>query len=558
MPIQVHKSAFRRQAIYITLGGGLIVALTIFLGMMSLARFGAVEAAWEDHSKRASAIGGMLDIYIQKYKQLGALTATDQDLQTIDAFVKESDAKDLKALDILENRLGKQADNTQKKALKSYAEAVYFLKILTGLLILTVATGIALMILFLRRVVVANEGIIKRQEQLDILLDTFPDPMLNVSPKGDIVRANMMASTFFGYTTDELLGMRIEQLLPSRFRKNHPRQRRKYFKKPEHRSMGSRSTLQALTKDGREPFVEISLSHTGSGENRLATVNVLDVTEREQGRLELEHARKRAESALKLQGKLQAGLVESEKMAALGGLVAGIAHEINTPIGVALTSATHLSSETKKANALYRSGEMTEEALNDYFDTANQVAQMLSLNTQRASDLIQSFKQVAVDQTADKSRTYDLESYIQETLLSLKPHLKNRPIKIQVKCVGDMSVTGHAGGVSQVLTNFITNSVRYAFDEGQSGNINISVKGTKRNIKLVYKDDGNGISADLQKNVFDPFVTTGRSAGGSGLGLYIVYNIVTQSLKGSVELTSAENEGAKFVVRFPRVTAALN
>jgi len=618
MSNNTQQSAFRRQASSIVLGGGIVVAIIIILGLNTLARFSGVEAAWVDHTKRATAIGHALsnlnrhigyggfihhlkntvlrldidryqaalendisgltaditllssllidpkdqkaiaqvkltfDDYISKYKMIRPMITQLKSPTEIDKVIKVSDKAAIEALDQLANRARERALVAARKAEKEHVDAVYFLKITGFTVILSVLIAMAIMVVFLRRVVVANELILETQRRLDDLLDMSPDPMLSVSKDGHIVRANKMAQKFFGYSLTELQSMSIESLIPERHRANHPVQRDNYFKDPSQRAMGELRSLKALTKDGSEPDVEISLSHSGEGASRLATITIRDITERERNRIELDRARQNAEDALVRQQQLQDGLVEAEKMAALGSLVAGIAHEINTPIGVALTSATHLESETQKADALYKAGEMTEESLAEYFATANQVAHMLTLNSQRASDLILGFKQVAVDQTADECRTFNLAEYINEILLSLRPHLKKRPIQVHIDCADNVMVYGFAGAVSQILTNFITNSLRYAFDEDQPGHITISVQATDDVIKLTYQDDGKGIARDLQSTVFDPFVTTGRGAGGSGLGLHIVYNVVTQKLKGDIDLTSTPGEGVTFTISFPR------
>lgn len=618
MQEETHKSKFRHQASLIIVGSGFVVFLTIILGMMTLSRFAAVETAWSEHSKRATAIGDALssldrhigyggfihhlknavlrldferyraalqrdidgltadfkllntllkessdqkalaqvrstfDTYIQKYQQLGTLIDVHMDPAKIDQLIKVSDAPALKALAFLSDRAGQRAAQTQAKANRAYDEAVFALRSTEFLVVLAVLIGMVVMVMFLRRVVIANELILQTQKRLDVLLDMSPDPMLSVSTNGEIVRANNIAQKFFGYTINELQNMKIEKLIPKRYRDNHPSQRDHYFKHASQRPMGDRRTLQALTKDGSEPDVEISLSHSGEGDDRLATITIRDITEREKNRKALDRARTGAEDALARQEQLQDGLVEAEKMAALGGLVAGIAHEINTPIGVTLTSATHFESETKKAEALYKAGEMTEEALSEYFDTATQVAHMMTLNTRRASDLIHSFKQVAVDQTGDECRLFDMADYIEEILLSLRPHIKKRPVEVQLNCEKNLSVYGHPGGLSQILTNLITNSLKYAFDEKQAGTITISVVPIGDNVQLVYKDDGKGMSPKIQETAFEPFVTTGRGKGGSGLGLYIVYNIVTQTLKGTIDLTSSLSKGVTYTIDFPK------
>ncbi len=267
----------------------------------------------------------------------------------------------------------------------------------------------------------------------------------------------------------------------------------------------------------------------------------------------LERQKQAAEVALARQQAMQEELVQAEKLAALGGLVAGIAHEINTPVGVALSAATHLDSETRKTDALYRAGELTEEGLTAYFATAGQASQLLTLNSQRAADLIQSFKQVAVDQTGGERRRFELAAYIDEVLLSLQPRLKKTRIEVDVDCPDELVLDSLPGALSQVLTNLVINSLVHAFEPGQAGRIAIAAAADGDWVEIVYRDDGRGIPAELHGKVFEPFFTTGRASGGSGLGLHIVHNLVTQSLKGTLSVASAPGEGTTFTLRVPRI-----
>jgi signal transduction histidine kinase len=262
-----------------------------------------------------------------------------------------------------------------------------------------------------------------------------------------------------------------------------------------------------------------------------------------------------AESALKRQQEIQDELVQAEKMAALGGLVAGIAHEINTPIGVTLSSATHLEAETRKTDALYKAGELTEDGLTDYFATAAQATQLMAINSHRASDLIQSFKQVAVDQTGGERRQFDLASYIDEVLLSLQPWLKKGEVEVAVACPPGLLIDGFPGALSQVLSNLLMNSLNHAFDPGRGGHVHIEVRppeGTGEWIEIAFRDDGKGIPPEFYDKVFEPFFTTRRGKGGSGLGLNIVFNIVHKTLKGTLVLERSSAAGAHFTLRFPR------
>ena len=271
---------------------------------------------------------------------------------------------------------------------------------------------------------------------------------------------------------------------------------------------------------------------------------------------ELVEAKLRTEDALTRQQEMQDELVQADKMAALGSLVAGVAHEINTPVGITLGSATYLEAETDKADDRYQAGEMTEDELSSYFATARQATQLMALNSKRASDLIQSFKQVAVDQAGGERRQFGLATYIDEVLLSLRPSLKKTHVEVIVKCPQELVVDSLPGSLSQVLTNLIMNSLTHAFTPEQTGHISIVVQqwGAQGEwVELIYSDDGKGIPSELHDKVFEPFFTTRRGAGGSGLGLHIVFNIVNQILKGMVKLSSVAGEGAVFTLRFPRI-----
>lgn len=246
----------------------------------------------------------------------------------------------------------------------------------------------------------------------------------------------------------------------------------------------------------------------------------------------------------------QEQLVQSEKMASLGGLVAGVAHEINTPIGVAFTAASTLQSRSQELKTAYSSGNIKRSMLDKYVNQADEIGEMIAKNLSRAAELIQSFKQVAVDQTSSERREFHLHEYIQETLLSLRPRLKKLPYQIHVECPDNIVLDGYPGALSQILTNLVMNSVVHAFEGRDHGQIEIRALAHEHMVHLSYSDDGVGMSADARKRIFDPFFTTRRGQGGSGLGMHIVYNLVTRSLGGSIRLQPSET-GVAFDIRFP-------
>ena len=493
--------------------------------------------------------------YASKYRLVAPMVAAGASSAEIDAMVQADDSVALKALDLLNSRAVARAQATLHTAKAIHAEATRFSRIGGALVVLAMVVATWALLRFLNRLVAANATIRHTREQLDLLLDTAPDAMLSVAPDGRIVRANQMAEQFFGYRNDELLGMVVEQLIPLDYREVHQAQRSQYFQqinRPRNRAMNERAALTALKRDGSQALVEISLSHSGEAGARLATVTLRDVTEREQTRQALIAAKQQAELALAQQQQMQNALVQVEKLAALGGLVAGVAHEVNTPIGVLLSAATHLSAETQKTHRAYQAGELSEEGLSDYFATAAQATQLMALNSQRAADLIQSFKQVAVDQTGGERRVFGVASYIDEVLLSLRPHLKKSPIQIHVDCPPELTMDSLPGAFSQVLTNLLMNALTHAFAPEQAGNVVIAVAEEGQHICLTFSDDGKGIAPELHARVFEPFFTTRRANGGSGLGLHIVHSIVTQSLKGTLAFDSQVGEGTIFTLHLPR------
>jgi signal transduction histidine kinase len=268
-------------------------------------------------------------------------------------------------------------------------------------------------------------------------------------------------------------------------------------------------------------------------------------------------AQKRAEQALEDLRTTQAQLIEAEKMASLGGLVAGVSHEINTPLGNALGASTHLVHRTRAARSLIETGKLRKSDAEAYFSVADEAAEIVNSNLERASELIHSFKQVAVDQVSDLCRRFDLAVYIDDVLTSLKPRLKKVPHRVTVACPAGLELDQFAGGLAQVLTNLIINALVHAFDHVAAGTVAISarekVPGT---VELVVADDGCGIAPETIGHIFEPFFTTRRGSGGSGLGLHIVFNIVTQRLGGTISVNSTVGAGTRFVLVFPRIASA--
>ncbi|MCA1858217.1 GAF domain-containing protein [Massilia oculi] len=257
------------------------------------------------------------------------------------------------------------------------------------------------------------------------------------------------------------------------------------------------------------------------------------------------------EALRKLQ-EAQSELVRQEKLASLGGLVAGVAHEINTPLGICVTATSHLVQELKLTREELAAGEMTEDSLQSFFDIVDQSLRIMTTNTQRAASLVRSFKQVAVDRASGDIRHFNLCAYLNEVLLSLQPKFKGRKVKVEVDCPSDLVLDSSPGAVSQILTNMVMNSLLHGFEHGQAGTIVVRARLEGEQVVFDYADDGVGMDQETLGKLFDPFFTTKRGTGGSGLGAHILHNLVTGALGGTVKADSAPGEGLRYQLRFPR------
>ncbi|CAK0759630.1 hypothetical protein CCP2SC5_2600001 [Azospirillaceae bacterium] len=308
---------------------------------------------------------------------------------------------------------------------------------------------------------------------------------------------------------------------------------------------------------GVAPHVgEAHIENAGGGGGPCRQIGIVtDVTRRRADENALKQAKIAAEDALSKLRSAQETLIESEKMAALGSLVAGIAHEINTPIGIALTGASFLAGETELLRKNLNDNILRKNDLIEFLNNAAESTQLIVLNSNRAADLVQSFKQVAVDQMSDDHRAFDLRDYIEETLRSLAPRIRKPGHKVVLDCSSGIIVDSYPGSLSQALTNLTMNALIHAFEPNHPGQISIAVSQPDIDtIDIVFADNGKGIPAEHRNHIFEPFFTTRRGMGGSGLGLHIVFNIITRRLHGRISVFSEIGQGTQFHLRFPRVS----
>ncbi len=254
----------------------------------------------------------------------------------------------------------------------------------------------------------------------------------------------------------------------------------------------------------------------------------------------------------------QRQLVDSEKMASLGNLVAGVAHEINTPLGIGVTAASHLRQETERLARHLEKNTLSKIELEQFTKSAVEASDLVLKNLDRASKLVRSFKQVAVDQGSEALRTIVLINYLEEVLFTLKPTLKRTQHKVTLDVPPLLALETYPGALSQIIFNLVTNTLTHAFPERNDGQIRIHANlvdaessASNRLICLRYQDDGVGMAENVRKRIFEPFFTTKRGQGGSGLGMHVVYNLVTQLLKGDIQCISAPDAGTEIVIQIP-------
>ncbi|ABW30072.1 hybrid sensor histidine kinase/response regulator [Acaryochloris marina] len=388
-------------------------------------------------------------------------------------------------------------------------------------------------------------------------VDHSVDGILWFNPDSSIAYANGAICELLGYALEELLQLSSADLKAT----GHHSEWNDFQQKvrEQHRL---RFEAQLLTKGGQELPVEIALNYLQFSSREYYVVHCRDIRDRKAAEAKLRQLNTELDQrvqdrtqelshTLETLKSAQASLVESEKMAALGALVAGVAHEINTPIGNTITVASTLADESAVFVNAAEAGQLKRSTLNHYLDVVNRCTKLINSNLGRAGDLIQSFKQVAVDQSHRELRTFNLKDYVGEVVTSLEPQARRSGLTLDLAGDDSIVLTHDPGVFAQVITNLVTNSIKHAYQPGEVGQLQIHLEQQNDQVLLTYRDDGCGISTENLSRVYEPFFTTARNQGGTGLGLNIVYNIVTQSLKGTIKIDSQLGQGTTFTVALP-------
>ncbi|MFZ4502532.1 MAG: ATP-binding protein [Methylovulum sp.] len=313
---------------------------------------------------------------------------------------------------------------------------------------------------------------------------------------------------------------------------------------------------------GCRPFLhfslrDISLKKLIEEENRQLNSELEQQIE-EQRRSEIGEANRQLNETLITLKNTQASLVRSEKLASLGSLVAGIAHELNTPLGNSFTVATSLSDATKEFLKEVNGGQLRRSVLTHYLEQTEQATDLIYRNLSRANELITHFKQIAVDQTSEHRRQFNLKTYIQELMLTLQPQFKHTRCTVVIDIPDAIILNSYPGPLGQVITNLTLNALIHGFEDNPDGVIQLTAKPIEdHSVLITLSDNGSGIDEQNLAKIFDPFFTTRLGKGGSGLGLHIVYSNVHQLLNGTIEVTSKRHCGTTFTLIIPLVASTV-
>ena len=361
------------------------------------------------------------------------------------------------------------------------------------------------------------------------LMDAVPSPIFFRDSKGLYIGSNRAYEQFVGLSAEQIIGKSVYDISPAELAGKFAGVDRELLER-----LGSKTYEASLVSaDGvRHEVVFNKATYTDFEGNIIGLIGViLDITERKQ---------------------TERQLIQSEKMAALGSLVAGVAHEINTPLGVAITASSFLSERADGFRKKYQAGQIARSELELLIEDISSASLMIQANLGRAADLVVSFKEVSADQTGELRRSFDLKEYLEMALVSIRFQWKSRPVKVCVEGPDGLILDSFPGAVAQVVTNLVSNALIHAFPNGEAGTIRLELKDLGEQVQLLFIDNGVGVSEEHSTKIFDPFFTTRRGRGGTGLGLHIVFNVVTKQLGGSISFSSVYGKGTRFEIVLPK------
>ncbi|MCK9561955.1 MAG: tetratricopeptide repeat protein [Bacteroidales bacterium] len=414
-------------------------------------------------------------------------------------------------------------------------------------------------------------------EKLSIVASNTDNAIIIMDKDGNFEWINDAFTKLFGFTFEQL----CERISPNMISPTTPEYIKEAFKNSTQNGVTVNYDLQTKNSAGDEMWVNVTLTPIFNEQGEIHKLVMIDsdISALKRAEVEIRAQKNQIENqkeeltqqrddvlvqSKELEAKkeeltrtlnelqiAQNKLVESEKMAALGGLVAGISHEINTPVGVGTAAATSLQTQINDLQELFESKKMKLSDLQNFIDTAQKACDLILKNLTRTAELVKSFNQVSVDNMSEQKRSFNLHEYLHDISRSLAPKLKGRKISLSIECPETIELHSYPGAFAQIFTNLIVNSLVHAFDELDEGQITIHVDDMPGAISLRYADTGKGISKENQEKIFDAFFTTNPQVG-TGLGMNITYNLITQKLHGEVTLQSELGKGVVFTITIPK------
>jgi PAS domain S-box-containing protein len=397
-----------------------------------------------------------------------------------------------------------------------------------------------------------SEVLLFPQPALQLIYDTAPIGLACLSPDCRYLQINQRLTEICGISVEDHLGRSVRDCVPA------------LADSVEQIVRSIMETGEPVTgievagqrADQAEERAWITYWHplrAPSGEIVAVNVAAEEITERKRSEQAMRRAREVAEAALEHLRETQASLIEAEKLAALGRLVAGVAHEINTPVGIGLTVASSLQRRYEAFAAELGTRDIRRSVLNEFLDVVRNASIQLVANLNRASELVQSFKQVAADRSRLERRRFEVGELTEQVLVGLRPELRKRGLTLDVVCQPDLSMDSLPGPYGLVLSNLVLNSIMHAFPHGEQGTITFKARlFGNYEVEIVLSDDGCGMSPQIRRQAFDPFFTTRRHEGATGLGLHIVHSMVVDRLEGRLALTSEPGAGTTVRLILPR------
>jgi PAS domain S-box-containing protein len=390
------------------------------------------------------------------------------------------------------------------------------------------------------------------QPALQLIYDTAPIGLACLSPDCRYLRINQHLTEICGISVEDHLGRFVRDCVPAL-------------------ADSVEQIVQSIVLTG-EPVIGIEVKgqrtdqpeerfwitywhplRAASGEIVAVNVAAEEITERKRTEQEMSLARDAAETALQHLRETQESLIEAEKLAALGRMVAGVAHEVNSPVGSSLTVASTLQRRAELFASEVARGDLKRSSLGEFVDLVQQASAQLVSNLNRAAERVESFKQVATDQSQSHRRSFDAAEMTEQVLSHLGRELRDRRIALKLNLEPNLELDSFPGPFGQVLVNLVINSLTHAFPNG-NGSIDIKLRAMGADhIELHFADDGSGMTPEAKRQAFDPFFTTRRHQGASGLGLHIVHTIVVEKLGGRITLASEPGAGTIIRLVLPRV-----